>query len=61
MEVRADERHITHWENRFEWLGDGFGWAETDGENDLAWLIKEGNGGSCMSREQRRRLETRRS
>lgn len=60
-EVRADDWDITYRGNRFEWLGNGFSRTETDGESDLAWYVRERDDGPYMSREKRRRLQTRRS
>ena len=58
-DVRADDWDITYRGNRFEWLGNGFSQTETDGESDLAWYVRERDDGPYLSKDKRRRLQTR--
>ena len=58
-DIRADDWDIRYRGNRFEWLGNGFSRTETDEESDLGWYIRETDDGPYMSREKRRRLQTR--
>ena len=60
-DVRADDWDITYRGNRFEWLGNGFSRTETDGESDLAWYVRERDDGPYLSRDKRRRLQTRKN
>ncbi len=59
-DLRADDWDIRYRGNRFEWLGNGFSRTETDGESDLGWYVREKDDGQYMSKEKRRRLQTRR-
>lgn len=58
-DVRADDWEIVYRGNRFEWLGNGFSRTETDPESDVAWYMREKDNGPFLSREKRRKLNTR--
>ena len=60
-DLRADDWDIRYRGNRFDWLGNGFSRTETDGESDLGWYVREMDDGPYMSREKKRRLQTRKN
>ena len=60
-DLRADDWDIRYRGNRFQWLGNGFSRTETDEESDLGWYVREKDDGPYLSKEKRRRIQTRKA